>query len=250
MALSLQRKITVLALALYWPALFIIAHIPIPKVVLEAKVSDKCLHFLAYLILTFLLWFAIRGNKKVQWRKAAAWWMLLLVIWYGVVDELLQGVVAGRNCDIRDFFVDVAGTLTGLVIFSIFSFWPAALIVTALFIIVITNVARANVADLFPVTSTVFYLTAYTVFTFLWLRSLERYLLRLRSKRMSIQWMTLAPGAPVVLLLAVKLASMALGRTFMVRDMLVSTVGIGVVVTAAYIIAGHKIDRVSRSDIP
>ena len=87
MALSLQRKITVLVLALYWPALFISAHIPIPRVVREANVSDKGLHFLAYLVLTFLLWFAVLGNQKVNWRKAAAWWMLLFIIGYGVVDE-------------------------------------------------------------------------------------------------------------------------------------------------------------------
>ena len=55
MALSLRRKLTVIVLALYWPSLFILAHIPIPKVVREADVSDKSLHFLAYLLLTFLL---------------------------------------------------------------------------------------------------------------------------------------------------------------------------------------------------
>jgi len=237
-------------LALYWPAFFILAHIPIPQVVREADVSDKSLHFLAYLLLTFLLWFAVQGDKKVTWRKAGAWWMLLLVVWYGVADELLQSLVAGRSCDVRDFVLDVAGTLAGLVLFSIFTFWPSALLVAAIFIFGITNVARANVAELLPVTSAFFYLLAYAVLTLLWLQCLKGYWPRRRSERLSIQWIMLALAGPMVLLLTVKLASMVLGRTFIVRDMLVSAVGIGVVVAAALIIAGRKSGRVSRSDIP
>jgi VanZ family protein len=233
MALSLQRKITVVVLALYWPMLFVFAHIPIPQVVRKADVSDKGLHFLAYLVLTFLLWFAIHGDKRVNWRKAAVWWMLLLVVWYGVVDELLQGVVAGRNCDVRDFFVDVAGALTGLILFSVFAFWPAVLVVAGIFIFGLTSVARANVADLLPVTSAVFYLLAYAVFTLLWIQSLEHYWPRLRSRRMTVQWVMLALAVPAVLLVTVKVACVVLGRTFIVRDMLMSAGGIGAVVALA-----------------
>ena len=250
MALSLRRKITVVVLALYWPALFVLAHIPIPQVVREADVSDKSLHFLAYLLLTFLLWFAVRGDQKVSWRKAGVWWLLLLVVGYGVADELLQSVVAGRSCDVRDFVLDVAGTVAGLVLLSIFTFWPAALFVAAIFIFGITNVARANVAELLPVTSAFFYLSAYAVLTLLWLQCLRVYGLRRRSERTPVQWIMLALAGPVALLLMVKLASMTLGRTFIVRDMLVSAMGIVAVVAAAYVIAGRKSDRVSRSDTP
>ncbi|MBN2313298.1 MAG: VanZ family protein [Sedimentisphaerales bacterium] len=250
MALSLQRKITVLVLALYWPAFFISAHVPIPRVVREANVSDKCLHFLAYLILTFLLWFAVLGNRKANWRKAAAWWMLLAIVGYGVVDELLQNLVTGRSCDVRDLFMDAAGTLTGLILCSVFTFYPAALIVTAMFIFGITNVARANVADLFPVAGVLFYLFAYAAFTILWLQSFKPYVSRPGPQRLSIQWIVLALAAPVSLLLTVKLASIVLGRTFIVRDMLISAVGIGAVLAGASFIAGRKIGKVNRSDIP
>jgi len=69
MAKSWQQKIIIILLAFYWPILFILAHIPIPQYVRKAGVSDKSLHFLAYLILTFLLWFAIRPDEKVKWRS-------------------------------------------------------------------------------------------------------------------------------------------------------------------------------------
>lgn len=230
MALSLRRKVTILILALYWPAFFISAHIPIPQVVREADVSDKSLHFLAYLILTFLLWFAVRGDEKVNWRKAAAWWLLLLVVWYGVADELLQSLVAGRSCDVRDFLLDVTGTVAGLVLLSIFTFWPAALLMAAIFIFGITNVARANVAEILPVASAFFYLLAYAVFTLLWLQCLKGYWPRRRSERMSIQWVMLALAGPMALLLTVKLASAVIGRMFILRDMLISAMGIVTVV--------------------
>jgi VanZ family protein len=250
MALSLRRKIVVGVLVLYWPALFILAHIPIPKVVREADVSDKSFHFLSYLVLTFLLWFALRGNKKVNWRKAAVWWLLLLVVWYGVVDELLQGVVAGRSCDVRDFVADVMGTVAGLVLLSFLSFWPAALIVAGIFIFAITNVARANVAGLLPVASALFYLLAYAGFTLLWLRSLAYFWPGLRSQRVTVRWVMLALAVPAALLLTVKLASVVLGRTFTVRDMLLSAAGVGVVVAGAWVIAGRTTGRVDRPDSP
>jgi VanZ family protein len=230
MTLSHQQKIAACVLALYWPALFVLAHIPIPHVVQEADVSDKSLHFLAYLILTFLIWSAVSGNRKVNWRRAMPWLVLFVIVVYGILDEWLQGYVAGRSCDVRDFFVDVAGTLTGLILFSVFTFWPAALFVAAIFIFGITNVARANVADLLPVMSTLFYLFAYAVFTTLWLQCMEHYLPRLRRQRITIKWVILALAVPAVLLLTVKLASVILSRTFIVRDMLISAAGIGVVV--------------------
>jgi VanZ family protein len=236
MTLSRQQKIAAYILALYWPALFVLAHIPIPRVVQEADVSDKSLHFLAYLILTFLLWSVVSGDRKVNWRRAVPWLVLFVILVYGILDEWLQGYVAGRSCDVRDFFVDVAGTLTGLILFSVFTFWPAALFVAAIFIFGITNVARANVADLLPVMSALFYLFAYAVFTMLWLQCMEHYLPRLRLQRITIKWVIFALAVPAFLLLTVKLASVILSRTFIVRDMLISAAGIGVVVVVVCLV--------------
>ncbi len=69
MTLSHQQKITAVLLVFYWIVLFVFAHIPIPKVVREADVSDKSLHFLVYLILVFLLWFTVSDGKKMRARQ-------------------------------------------------------------------------------------------------------------------------------------------------------------------------------------
>jgi len=229
MSLLLQRKITIVLLVLYWPMLFILGHIPVPQVVREADVSDKSLHFLAYLILVFLLWFAISGDKKVDWRKAAVWWVLSIIVVYGILDELLQSCVAGRSCDIRDFFADLAGILTGLILFSFFTFWLAGLLVAATVIFGITNIARANLADLVPVTNAAFHLFSYAIFTMLWIQYMRLFL---PTKAPRAKWLILALAVPTGFLLIVKLFSVIVCKDLALSDTIVSFGAIAAVVTA------------------
>jgi len=243
MPVSRQQKLIIILLVFYWPTLFILAHMPVPHLVREADVSDKGIHFLAYLILTFLLWFAINPNKKVNWRKAGAWWILLVVVLYGVSDEVLQGFVRGRSCDIRDFYVDLIGTLLGLIMLSIFAFWPACLIVTGVTIFGLTNIARVNVADFMPIANTVFHFFAYVFFTLLWIQ-----FLRLRSEpALSLskgqdlygfskpKWLFGALILPIGFLLAVELGSLILGRSFTLSGVIASAAGIAAAVATIYL---------------
>jgi VanZ family protein len=233
MVLSRRRKLTIISLLLYWPGVFILAHIPIPQLVYKAQVSDKSLHFLAYLVLVFLLWFAISPNKKVNWRKAAVWWVLFVVVWYGVVDEWLQSYV-GRTCDIMDFFADLAGTLAGLILFSFFTFWPVLLVVMGTTIFTLTNFTRANLADLVPITNAMFHLFAYGFFTMLWLQYIHLFL---PMKAPKPKWMIAALALPIGFLLTVKLFSVIFGKDFVVQDVIISIAGIITVVATIYLIA-------------
>ena len=233
MVLSLRPKLTIISLLLYWPGVFILAHIPIPQLVYKAQVSDKSLHFLAYLVLVFLLWFAISPNKKVNWRKAAVWWVLFVAVWYGVVDEWLQSYV-GRTCDIMDFFADLAGTLAGLILFSFFTFWPVLLVVMGTTIFTLTNFTRANLADLVPITNAMFHLFAYGFFTMLWLQYIHLFL---PMKAPKPKWMIAALVLPVCFLLTVKLFSVIFGKDFVVQDVIISAVVIITVVATIYLIA-------------
>jgi len=235
MALSFQRKMTIVLLALYWPTLFFFAHIPIPQVVREADVSDKSLHFLAYLVLVYLLWFSIRGEQKVSWRRVAPWCMLAVLAVYGVLDEWSQSFVAGRSCDAQDFFADMIGVLTGLILFSLFAFWPARLSVVAIVIFGVTNVTSANLGDLMPVTSGAFHLFAYAAFAALWLQHMRHSPLGARVPKTGSGYLVVALTGPMTLLLFVKLFSMIFDRAFGVRDMLLSAGGIGAVVAAIYL---------------
>jgi len=234
MALSRQQKVTIISLVSYWLTLFILTHIPIPLLVREAGVSDKSLHFLAYLILVFLLWFAISPGKKVNWRRPAVWWILFVIVAYGIFDEWLQGYVAGRSRDVMDFVANLAGTLTGLILFSFFTFWPAALLVAGTVIFGLTNITRANLADVMPITNAMFHLFAYSIFTMLWIRYVQLFL-SLRPPKP--KWLITALAAPIGLLLTVRLFSVIFGKDFAVPDIIISVGGIVVVIATIYLAA-------------
>jgi len=223
MALSLRQRLTIVSLLLYWPTIFVLAHIPIPQLVYKAQVSDKTLHLVVYLILVFLLWFAVSPDRRVNWRKATVWWVFLIMAGYGGIDELLQGLV-GRNCDIKDFLANLGGVTGGLILFSFLRFQPALLAVTGITIFCLTNLARANLAELLPVTNAMFHLLAYAVFTMLWIRQMHL----LPSKMSMPKRLIIALAVPIGLLLVVKLFSVVSGRYFTVFDVIISGTGIAI----------------------
>ena len=232
MTLTQQQKIAAFVLAIYWPALFILAHIPIPDVIQEADVSDKSLHFLTYLILAFLLRSAVSGEKKVSWRKAAPWLVLFVMVVYGILDEWLQSYVAGRSSDVRDFFADMAGALLGLIFCSFLSFWPAGLLVVATVIFSITNVERANLAALLPFTNAVFHLFAYTILTAMWIQCTHLFS---PVKASETKWLIPALAGPAGFLLFVKFFSVIVGKDIALSDIIISFGAIAAVVTAFYL---------------
>ncbi len=233
MALARRQKAILISLLLYWPAIFILAHIPVPQFFHGAQVSDKTLHYIAYFVLVFLLWFAISPDRKVKWNRAAVWWVLFVVVCYGVLDEWLQGYV-GRNADVRDFFADLAGALTGLVLLMIFSFWPAALAVTGATIFVLTNLMRGGLADVLPVTNAVFHLFVYGLFSLLWTGYIP-YLLPIKAPEP--KWLIGALSLPIGLLLAVELFSALAGNDFRLSHVIISVAGIAVVIIANCLVA-------------
>jgi len=231
MTLTRRQKLTLFLLLLYWAAIFILAHIPIPKLVYKAQVSDKTIHFLAYLILVFLFWFAINPRKKVNWRKASVWRVLLITAGYGIIDEFLQGYV-GRSCDAMDFAADLVGAFTGLILFSFFTFLPVFLIVTAVSIFLLTNLAKANIAELLPVTNLAFHLFAYALFSLLWIQITSQ---RIHLKSHRFKWLIVASALPIALLLTVKLSSILLGRNVSLLDILISIASIASVVATIFL---------------
>ncbi|UCG47214.1 MAG: VanZ family protein [Phycisphaerales bacterium] len=224
--LSIRRKVTIGLLAVYWPALAIFSHLPVPMWVRKAGVSDKVLHLLAYMILAFLLWCAIGGGARLSPGRASAWLVFLVVVLYGGADELVQGYV-GRSCDIVDFAADVAGALAGLVVFWFLPFWPAALLVAGTAVFGLTNLTRTSLSELLGVTSAVFHLFAHGVFALIWVRNVELYS---APKAPRARWLPAAAGVPIAFLLLVKVFSAVFRRDFSLRDVAFSLLGIMLVV--------------------
>jgi VanZ family protein len=202
MALSRRQKLVLAALLLYWPAIFIGTHIPqFPQWAGQIPVSDKVLHFVAYLFLSFLLWFAVNPDKKVHWRKPAAWIILFAVVWYGVIDEWLQMYV-GRNADVRDFFADLAGAITGLLILTFVNFWPASLVIAGGGIFAMTNFLRAHPMTQGFRVDLLLCACIYFFFTFLWLRFIHNFL---PIKPPSFRWLLGALALPVGFMIVLEL---------------------------------------------
>lgn len=206
----------------------------IPQLVREAQVSDKALHVLAYLILVFLLWFAVKPDSKVNWRKASVWWVFLLVSGYGLVDEWLQSFSAGRSASIGDFLANLVGIAGGLVLFTFLSFRPSLLVVTGIVIFGITNLTRTNPAELLPVMNVIFHLVGHGFFAFLWIQQLNRYS---RLKVPELKWLMAVIVVPVCFLLVVKLFPLVRGREFALQDVIVSLGAILAVVSIALLSA-------------
>ncbi len=236
---SRRRKFTLIGLLLYWPAIFIFAHIPIPQVVRRAGVSDKSLHFLAYFVLTCLLWLAVSPNKKVNWRKAAVWWILVVVVWYGVIDELLQARV-GRSCDLADFIADIIGTFSGLVLVSVFSFWPAVVAVTAVAIFIMSSLAKANLFELMPVTNVILHLAGYAFFTLVWLRYLRN---SFGLKLPALKPLVAGLAGPFALLIVVRIFCLIVARPFDTRGIIVALVSILSTAGVVFVLEKHKIKK-------
>jgi len=206
MPLLRRHKYILLILFVYWPGLFVLTHIPLPPLARQSGMSDKMMHILAYLALVFLWWFSISPYKKVDWRKAAVWLALAVMVWYSAFDEWLQGRI-GRSADVADFFADLGGVLFGLLILSIFSFWQSCLIISGLFIFAVTNLSTIDMLAEMPWLNIGFHFVGYAGFTLVWIQYMHRYIPLVRFK-----WLASALGLPVALLVGVKLCSIGLGK--------------------------------------
>ena len=234
MNLSQRQKLSVTLLVLYWPTIFVITHIPIPRMVTQSQVSDKAIHFIAYLALIFLWWFAVSPYKKVRWGKALVWWTLVVMVWYSATDEWLQSIV-GRNADVYDFFANLAGALSGLVLLSIFSFWSGSVIVSAVIIFSITTMTRTNLAELIPTSYAVFHLLAYAFFSLLWVQFLKRKYSALNP--LQLKWVSIASVLPLTLLVFLTAISILRRRPIGSIDMIVAVIGIATIIAASYFAA-------------
>ncbi len=236
MTLSLRQKLTLATLAFYWVALIYLTHIPIPALVYQAHVSDKWLHFLAYLILVFLLWFSVSPDAKVNLRRPRAVWIVLVLALYGAMDEVTQGYV-GRTCDLTDFLANLVGIFAGLAVFAFLDFWPAMLAVTAVEIFGLTNLARADISELLPAMNVVFHLTVYAFFTLLWNRMLST---SFQVRAPTARWAVFALMVPTVFLGIVKLSSVILGRSCHPADIAISLGGIVAVAAVIWMAASLR----------
>ena len=97
--------------ALYWLAMFLATHIPMPPVESVPNNTDKLVHLVMYAGFAFLfaLWLSARQAHPTH----LIWKVLGASILYGMLDELLQIPIESRSADIWDFVMDQIGAVIG-----------------------------------------------------------------------------------------------------------------------------------------
>lgn len=220
-------------LGLYWPAIFVATHIPISgDFVQKAGMSDKTMHFLAYLALVSIAWFAVSPFEKVNWKKSKVWIILAAIVWYGAFDEWLQKFV-GRQPEMLDFFADISAAFTALVILTFLTFWPAVLTLTTFFIFSITCLTRPNIAFMNEYTNSAFYFLSYAFFTLVWIQSSERIW---NIKKSQAKWFISSIGIPAAAMTAMTLISLAFGKDFWLLNIITAASAIIAATATSYII--------------
>ena len=242
MKLLRRHKSVLLALGIYWPFIFWLTHIPVPVIARQSGMSDKSMHVMAYFVLTFLAWFAVSPYEKVRWNRVKHWLVVLAVLAYGAADELLQAKV-GRSADIHDFAADCLGVVFALGVLSIFSFWSALLIVSAVFIFVLSDVSRLMTLPQYAFYTMAFHFTAYTAFTLIWIQWLERFS---RFAVGKAGWAMISLALPAGLLLAVKAAAPLWDRPFNIYNFSIAVFGIAAAVLVSWGL--FKFSRRARRD--
>lgn len=115
--LSNKKKFLYIPLGLYWLLIFILTSIPgksMPKIF---GFSDKIKHFGAYLVLAFLLNFALIIQKKYSiLAKYSILFTFLITLFYGLFDEVHQIFIPGRYFDWWDLGSDGVGSLLGIIL--------------------------------------------------------------------------------------------------------------------------------------
>lgn len=104
-------------LVLYWTALFISTHTPMPDTPDFPHNIDKVAHFVAYAGLAFLLglWFAV--TRPISFRDYVVVFGVTVV--YSIADELLQAIpFLHRTADPWDVLADWVGSAIGLVLLA------------------------------------------------------------------------------------------------------------------------------------
>ncbi len=90
----------------------------VPKINLELgiKSGDKYLHFIAYLGLSTLWYFALKD--RIQ-KRLFNFFVPLALIFYGIILEGLQsGITTYRTGDVYDALANAIGVIVGLVLFK------------------------------------------------------------------------------------------------------------------------------------
>lgn len=162
-----EQKFFTFLLVFYWLGIFVATHIPIPGWTRKMGVSDKIMHFVAYLILTSLLWFSTSFKQKANWKKLYPWLVSIAILLYGAVDELLQHFVK-RSIDAADFAANAFGLATAMLIITFLPSRHAVMILVTICPFFIPAIVRSHLISPNSLLEGFAYLAGFAIVTAAW----------------------------------------------------------------------------------
>ena len=108
-----QRIILWIGVCAYCVLIFIASSIPGGDVDTGPPGVDKLLHLIEYLILSFLLFSAMRAQFPKAPSGRVFMFVFILSTLYGISDEIHQKYVPLRECDPIDMILDGVGSALG-----------------------------------------------------------------------------------------------------------------------------------------
>jgi hypothetical protein len=199
----------------------------VPEMVRQAGVSDKFLHYIAYMIFSFVLWSTLSPFEKINWRKWQVWVVIAVSLAYGGIDEISQQHF-GRGTDIKDFYSNLCGISTVLLVMSFFRFWQGLLIVSSIVMYILPNFSSGNMLLKSPLLNTIFHFGGFAFWTMVWIHNLDNWI---SIKVANVKWFFAALIPPALFLLIVKLTTQFIvNKPIWMIDYLAAIIGIILVI--------------------
>lgn len=208
-----EQKFFITILIFYWLGIFAATHIPIPDWTGKMGVSDKTMHFVAYMMLALLLWFGTSFEKKADWKKLRPWLLSAVVLLYGLVDELLQHFM-NRSVDPRDFAADALGLAAAMAIVTVMTSWHAVMILVTACPLFLPGIVRSQLIIQGSILEIGVYFAGFACITLAWIEHLSS-VVGLNFRRLKYLPVFFAPpaGTVIILIIYTKLTDKPFGTT-------------------------------------
>ena len=118
-------RLGVIALAIYWGALFLGTHWPSGTQIVR-QVGDKTMHFSGFFGLSILCCYVSNssaGARHSSVKRFSCVFIALLA--YAIFDELTQSFSPGRHPDLYDVLADAGGILSAIVVYGVAKYGAA-----------------------------------------------------------------------------------------------------------------------------
>jgi hypothetical protein len=208
-----EQKFFITILIFYWLGIFAATHIPIPDWIRKMGVSDKTMHFVAYMTLALLLWFGTSFEKKADWKKLRPWLLSVIVLLYGAADELLQHFMK-RSTDIKDFAANVLGIAVAMAIVTVLPACHAVMILVTVCPLFVPAIVRSQLIIQGSIPEAVAYMAGFAGVTAAWIKYLSSVVgLNFRKNKLLPVFFAPPAGTVIIVKLYAQLTDKPLGTT-------------------------------------